>query len=184
MPQRDDIEAPRLKILQRSIRLHFQSEMFFGKHTRSGILFNGFHLPAGTVHRIGKVTGTRTYIQQTPRLAMRFMRYQTCFPLQHITAYTVVYGVHRSFFRIRVGNIIGSFVIASDFRFHRKILSKDKTAIPATAQMECLARSIMVYAGQGTLQMRSSTYRTSFYSEFIHRTFTDKEMQPETDRPH
>ena len=44
--------------------------------------------------------------------------------------------------------------------------------------------AFQVYAGQGTLQMRSATYRTSFYSEFIHRTFTNKEVQSEPNRPH
>ena len=76
--------------------------------------------------------------------------------------------IHKPLFRIRMGNIIGSLIIFAYLSLHRKILRKEKVAILTTAQIKCLAGSIMVYASHSTLYMRTTTYRTDFYGEFIH----------------
>ena len=100
VPQRNDIKTIRFKILQSRIGLYLQAEMFLGKSACMGVLFNGFHLPAATLHCIGKITGSRADVQQTSCFTMRFMRHQARLALQHIAAHPMVYGVHHPFLRI------------------------------------------------------------------------------------
>ena len=168
VPQRDDVETAGSKILQRCVGLHIEVEVLFGKSAGLYILLHRFHLPAPSLHGIGKIPRTRTDVQQTSRLAVRFTSHQTCFTTQHIAAYPMVHPVHESFFRIGMGNVVGSLIISAYLSLHRKILRKEKAAILATAQIECLAGGIMVYAGHSTLYMRTAAYRTDFYGEFIH----------------
>ncbi len=74
---------------------HIQIEVFFGKGTRLRTLFHSFHLPAATLHDIGKVTGPRTQIQQAALLAVCFTEHKACLASQHIVAHPMVHGVHR-----------------------------------------------------------------------------------------
>ena len=168
MPQGDDIEAAGSKILQLRVGPHFEAEVFFGKSASLCVLLHCFHVPAPPLHGVGKIAGPRTDVQQASRLAMRFARHQTCLTPQHVTAHPVIHPVHKSFFGIGMGDVIGSFIISAYLCLHGKILRKEETAIPTTAQWECFAGSIMVYASHSRLYMRATAYRTDFYSEFIH----------------
>ena len=168
VPQSNDIKAAGSKILQCGIRLYIQIEVFLSKYACLRIPFHCLHLPASLLHSIGKISCSRTDIQQTSFLTMCFANHQACLTAQHIATHPVVHPVHKAFFRIGMGNVIGSFIISAYLGFHRKILRKEKATILTTTQIECFAGSIMIYASHSTLYMCTTTYRTDFYGEFIH----------------
>ena len=96
----------------------------------------------------------------------------------------MVHPVHESFFRIGMGDVIGRFIISAYLCLYREVLRKKEAATLTSAQMECFAGSIMVYASHSMLHMRTTAYRTDFYCEFIHRTFCKNEAQSEPTGPH
>ncbi len=168
MPKGDNIKAGGSKLLQSRFGLHLQIEMQLRKLTCLRTLLHRFHFPATTYHRMGEITGSRTYIKQTPRLTMRFPGYQARFAAQHIGTYIMVNAIHRALARIRVGDIVGSLIILAYLCFHGDSLCECKSTVLTRIQFKLFARSIKIRASHDAFQVRTATHRTSIYTEFLH----------------
>ena len=168
VPKGNDIKAIGSKLFQCRLRLYVQIEMRFCKFTCLRTFLYRLHFPTTTYHRIGKVTGSRTYIEQTSRLAMRFSGYQTRFAAQHIGTYVMIDIIHRALARISVGDVIGSLIILAYLCFHRNSLRERKAAIVTRIQLKLFARSIKIRTSHDAFQVRTTTHRTSIYTEFLH----------------
>ena len=168
VPKGNDIKTAGSKLLQSRFGFHLQSEMFLCKLTCLRILLHRLHFPATTHHRIGKITGARTYIEQTPRLAMRLLSYQPRLAAQHIGTYIVINGIHRAFARISVGDIIRSLIILTYLSLYGNTLRERKSAIFTRIQFKLFARSIKIRTSHDAFQVRTATHRTSIYTEFLH----------------
>ena len=79
--------------------------------------------------------------------------------------------VYDAFLRVRMGDVVRSFIVASYFRLGRKVLSEQKAALGTTAQVKHFARGVMVDTSQRALQLRPATQRASFYRYSIHGDF-------------
>lgn len=87
---------------------------------------------------------------------MRFLGYQTRFLAQHVLTHLMVNGIHCTFFRIGVGNVIGSFIITPYLCFYRNILRESKSAIFAGHHIELFTRCIEIRTSHDTLQVRAT----------------------------
>ena len=168
MPESDDIKTSRSKLFQSRFGLYIQFEMCFCKLTCLRTFLHCLYLPSPTNHCIGKITGSRTYIEQTPRLAMRLLSYQPRLAAQHIGTYIVINGIHRAFARISVGDIIRSLIILTYLSLYGNTLRERKSAIFTRIQFKLFARSIKIRTSHDAFQVRTATHRTSIYTEFLH----------------
>lgn len=80
----------------------------------------------------------------------------------------MVNAVHGSSASVGVRDVVGSFVVASYFRFGRKVLREEESASGTPTQMEHLACSVMIHTRQCALQLRAATQRTGCYVDFLH----------------
>ena len=168
MPESDDIKASRSKLFQSRFGLYLQFEMCFCKLTCLRAFLHCLYLPSPANHCIGKVTGSRTYIEQTPRFTMRLFSYQARFAAQHIRTYVMVDIIHRALARISVRNIVGSLIILAYLCFYRHTLRERKSAVFTRTQFKLFARSIKIRTSHDAFQVRTATHRTSIYNEFLH----------------
>ena len=115
-----------------------------------------------------EITGSRTYIEQTPRLTMRLSYHQARFAAQHIGTYIMVNAIHRALARIRVGDVVGSLIILAYLCFYGNALRECKSAVLTRIQFKLFARSIKIRTSHDAFQVRTATHRTSIYTEFFH----------------
>ena len=168
MPESDNIKTSRSKLFQSRFRLYIQFEMRFCKLTCLRAFLHCLYLPSPANHCIGKVTGSRTYIEQTPRFTMRLFSYQARFAAQHIRTYVMVDIIHRPLARISVRNIVGSLIILAYLCFHGNSLCECKSTVLTRIQFKLFARSIKIRTSHDAFQVRTATHRTSIYTEFLH----------------
>ena len=168
MPKSDNIKAAGSKLFQSRFGLYVQIEMQLRKLTCLRTFLHRLHFPAPANHRVGKVTGSCTYIKQTPRFTMRFLGYQARFAAQHIGTYIMVDIIHRAFARISVRDIVGSLIILAYLCFHGDSLCECKSTVLTRIQFKLFARSIKIRTSHDAFQVRTATHRTSIYTEFLH----------------